>query len=42
MNAKEAKTLEDWLTSNRAQELIDGYQINGETLFTFNATPAGQ
>lgn len=31
--------LESWLTSPRAGVLIDGYQINGETLFTFNATP---
>jgi len=29
--------LEGWLTSTRAQELIDAYMINGETLFTFNA-----
>ena len=30
------KTLETWLVSETAQRLIDGYQINGETLFTFN------
>lgn len=36
-----AMDLEAWLTSARAQELIDGYAINGETLFTFNAKPAG-
>ncbi len=29
--------LEDWLTSAPARDLINGYQINGETLFTFNA-----
>lgn len=29
--------LEDWLTSPRAAELINGYTINGETLFIFNA-----
>jgi tungstate transport system substrate-binding protein len=29
--------LEDWLTSPRAQTLIDGYRLNGEALFTFNA-----
>ncbi len=29
--------LEGWLTSHRAQVLIDGYQIDGETLFVFNA-----
>ncbi len=33
-----AIALEDWLTSDRAKELIDNYMINGETLFTFNAT----
>jgi tungstate transport system substrate-binding protein len=31
--------LEGWLTSQRAAELINGYQIDGETLFTFNALP---
>lgn len=34
-----AVKLEDWLTSERAAELINSYTINGETLFTFNATP---
>ena len=34
-----AVTLEDWLTSARAQDLINGYTISGETLFTFNAQP---
>ncbi|KIN75440.1 ABC transporter substrate-binding protein [Sulfitobacter guttiformis] len=34
-----AEKLEGWLTSPRAAELINGYAINGETLFTFNATP---
>lgn len=29
--------LEGWLTSPRAGELIDGYTIDGETLFVFNA-----
>ena len=33
-----AMKLEAWLTSDRAKELIDGYTINGETLFVFNAT----
>jgi tungstate transport system substrate-binding protein len=37
VNAEAAAQLEDWLTSPRAQALIDGYQIQGETLFTFNA-----
>lgn len=32
-----AMALEDWLTSPRAAELINGYAIDGETLFTFNA-----
>ena len=32
-----AAKLEGWLTSPRAQELIDSYQIDGETLFAFNA-----
>jgi len=35
-----ALILEDWLTSKRAAALIDGYQIAGEQLFTFNATGA--
>lgn len=30
--------LENWLTSARAKDLINNYTINGETLFTFNAT----
>ncbi len=34
-----AVKLEGWLTSARAAELINSYTINGETLFTFNATP---
>jgi len=29
--------LEDWLTGETAARLINGYKINGETLFTFNA-----
>lgn len=32
-----AMQLEDWLTSPRAAELINGYTINGEPLFVFNA-----
>lgn len=32
-----AMQLESWLTSKRAAELINGYMISGETLFTFNA-----
>ncbi len=34
-----AQKLEDWLTSSAGQSVIDGYQINGEKLFTFNAVP---
>ena len=33
-----AMQLEDWLTSDRAAALINGYAINGEPLFVFNAT----
>jgi tungstate transport system substrate-binding protein len=33
-----ALALETWLTSPRAAALINGYSINGETLFVFNAT----
>ena len=29
--------LEGWLVSDRARELIDGYEIGGEQLFVFNA-----
>jgi tungstate transport system substrate-binding protein len=29
--------LENWLTSERAKELINGYRLEGEQLFTFNA-----
>lgn len=32
-----AATVEDWLTSPVAQALINGYQLEGEQLFTFNA-----
>ncbi|MDO6591520.1 sulfate ABC transporter substrate-binding protein [Loktanella sp. D2R18] len=32
-----ALALEDWLTGEHAAMLINGYTINGETLFTFNA-----
>ncbi|MDG1067837.1 MAG: substrate-binding domain-containing protein [Sulfitobacter sp.] len=34
-----AMQLEDWLTSPKAAELINGYQIGGEKLFIFNASP---
>lgn len=32
-----AMALETWLTGPRAEALINGYAINGETLFVFNA-----
>jgi tungstate transport system substrate-binding protein len=35
----EAIALESWLVSDRARALIDSYEIGGETLFVFNATP---
>ncbi|MCK4712688.1 MAG: substrate-binding domain-containing protein, partial [Marinosulfonomonas sp.] len=34
-----ALALEGWLTSETAADLINNYKINGEVLFTFNATP---
>ena len=33
-----AMQLEGWLTSSTAADLINGYQIGGEKLFTFNAS----
>ena len=33
-----AMTLEGWLVSDRAKELIDGYRLGGEQLFVFNAS----
>ena len=36
---QKAIELETWLTSPRGAALINDYKINGETLFTFNATP---
>ncbi len=32
-----AKALEEWLVSEKAKGLIEGYQINGQQLFHFNA-----
>lgn len=32
-----AVKLEEWLVSNSAKEIINNYQIDGQTLFTFNA-----
>ncbi|SLN29419.1 PBP superfamily domain protein [Pseudoruegeria aquimaris] len=39
VNEDAAARLESWLTSPRAKALIGGYEIGGETLFTFNAVP---
>ena len=38
--AKAVGRFEEWLTSPRAQALIDGYRIEGEQVFTFNAAPS--
>lgn len=37
VNSLAARALEAWLTSSAAAELINGYQIDGEALFVFNA-----
>jgi tungstate transport system substrate-binding protein len=37
LKTTEAARLEAWLTSPRAKELINNYQISGEKLFFFNA-----
>lgn len=37
VKAELVNKLEGWLTSPRAAALIDGYMIDGETLFVFNA-----
>ncbi len=34
-----ARRVEDWLVSDRARDLIDGYRVAGEQVFTFNAMP---
>ena len=39
VNAQAARTLEIWLTSPKAQSLINAYKIDGEALFVFNAQP---
>ncbi|MCV2869237.1 substrate-binding domain-containing protein [Defluviimonas sp. WL0002] len=38
VKAAAAEQLEAWLTSDKAKELINGYQIAGQQLFNFNAT----
>jgi tungstate transport system substrate-binding protein len=37
LKTTETARLEAWLTSPRAKELINNYQISGEKLFFFNA-----
>lgn len=37
IKAQLATQVEEWLVSDRARTLIDGYKLNGEQLFTFNA-----
>lgn len=37
VKASAAQRLEAWLTSPRAAQLINGYRLGGEQLFTFNA-----
>jgi tungstate transport system substrate-binding protein len=39
VNAGASARLEAWLTSDTARALIDGYQIDGQQLFHFNAGP---
>jgi len=39
INAGAAIKLENWLTSEAAKALINSYQIDGQGLFVFNATP---
>ena len=39
VNADAAMRLEEWLVSAPAKALINGYKLNGEQLFTFNAVP---
>ncbi len=41
VKAGAVEKLEAWLISPTAAELINGYAIDGEQLFTFNAEPAG-
>lgn len=39
VKADAAARLEDWLTGETAKALIEGYMIDGQKLFVFNATP---
>lgn len=40
VNAAAAAVLEAWLVSDRARDLIEGYRLDGQQLFVFNADPA--
>lgn len=37
INATAAETLENWLSSSAAKQLINAYKVNNQALFTFNA-----
>ncbi|SFJ44116.1 substrate-binding domain-containing protein [Jannaschia pohangensis] len=37
VNAPAAAVVESWLTSDTARQVIDGYRVAGQQLFTFNA-----
>jgi tungstate transport system substrate-binding protein len=37
VESKLAEELENWLTSDTAKSLINGYEIGGQALFKFNA-----
>ena len=39
MNADATAKLESWLVSDTAKALIEGYRIDGQQLFVFNAQP---
>lgn len=39
VNAAGARRLGNWMTGPAARALINGYRLNGEQLFTFNASP---
>lgn len=39
VKAEAAATLETWLTSDKAKDLISNYKIAGQSLFVFNAQP---
>jgi tungstate transport system substrate-binding protein len=39
VKAKAAEALEIWLTGDTAKALIEGYRLEGQQLFRFNARP---